>query len=287
MTNSLLTSVGELSISLWDIHVLCGLPISGDIYDGHIPSASELIGTDVDPKSTPRCCQTLNLGIHVLASIYNGLNAISESSTPGQADSHFPIHYVYRWLLFYFDTHFANNHAFASPLMITYFGEGAWCKSLILLIDLADSLATIKMVALAYWARKNVESHLRRSSPKSRSSLDEPQKDHRNRPEVSIFDGKDLVLEEFKMGVINVWNKLRGKLDDTPIEHIFSLQESFNNAFANLRKLDLDISPLEARVEEVFKTAHELDELRSTISEKTSSESQGLAQECSRRGHTT
>nr|GMC67123.1 heptahelical transmembrane protein 4 [Ipomoea batatas] len=113
------------------------------------------------------------------------------------------------------------------------------------------------------------------SSPKSRSSLDEPQKDHRNRPEVSIFDGKDLVLEEFKMGVINVWNKLRGKLDDTPIEHIFSLQESFNNAFANLRKLDLDISPLEARVEEVFKKAHELDELRSTISEKTSSESQG------------
>nr|GME18032.1 ABC transporter G family member 11 [Ipomoea batatas] len=68
--------------------------------------------------------QKLNLTIPVLASIYNGLNAISNSAKPGQADSHFPIHYVYGWLSFYYDTHFANDQVSASPQMITYSREG-------------------------------------------------------------------------------------------------------------------------------------------------------------------
>nr|GMD87015.1 ABC transporter G family member 11 [Ipomoea batatas] len=258
-TNSLLTSAGELSISLWDIHVLCGLPISGDIYDGHVPNALELTGSDVDHGFTPQCCkylfqaysylynrrkrplgvrnqqdedhslhvnewiefwsrrpqvydrpilskndkrksrpkntqnpsgkipalkgwtkvtrapfvelgippeleeethlaaylccwlcvfvlpikgtrliryttfkmaslmatgQRLNLAIPVLASIYDGLNTISNSANPGQADSRFSLHYVYGWLSFYYDTHFANDLVSASPLMITYSGEG-------------------------------------------------------------------------------------------------------------------------------------------------------------------
>nr|GMD32844.1 ABC transporter G family member 11 [Ipomoea batatas] len=58
-TNSLLTSAGELSISLWDIHVLCGLPISGDIYDEHVPNALELTGSDADHGFTPQCCKYL------------------------------------------------------------------------------------------------------------------------------------------------------------------------------------------------------------------------------------
>nr|GMD60334.1 ABC transporter G family member 11 [Ipomoea batatas] len=162
--------------------------------------------------------QKLNLAIPVLASIYNGLNAISNSAKPGQADSHFPIHYVYGWLSFYYDTHFANDQVSASPQMITYSGEGGarrygqvearrkifkadsvrWgcttrrqtkdlrflddgkenhsqddeyydrpihvLQNLTLPIDLADSLATIKTVALAYWAMMNVGSLLRRVS---------------------------------------------------------------------------------------------------------------------------
>nr|GMD69523.1 ABC transporter G family member 11 [Ipomoea batatas]GMD98531.1 ABC transporter G family member 11 [Ipomoea batatas]GME16212.1 ABC transporter G family member 11 [Ipomoea batatas] len=63
--------------------------------------------------------QTLNLAIPVLASIYNGLNAISNSAQPGQADSRFSIQ-----LSFYYDAHFANDHVSASPLMITNSGEG-------------------------------------------------------------------------------------------------------------------------------------------------------------------
>nr|GME07437.1 uncharacterized protein LOC109157601 [Ipomoea batatas] len=105
----------------------------------------------------------------------------------------------------------------------------------------------------------------------------ESQPDQIDMPEVSIFDGKDFVLEQFKVAVMNVWDKLRGMLEETPVEHISSLQESFNRAFASLHKLDLDISPLETRVNDVFEKARKFDELRSTISEKMSSESQGVS----------
>ncbi|MCD7463114.1 hypothetical protein HAX54_049983 [Datura stramonium] len=45
--NKILTSVGELSISLWDLHTLGGLPIRGSLYEEVIPEATELTGVDV------------------------------------------------------------------------------------------------------------------------------------------------------------------------------------------------------------------------------------------------
>lgn len=56
-------------------------------------------------------------------SIYKGLNDISHSPTSGQEDSCFPIHYVYRWLSFYFNTHFANDPQSASHMMVTFSRE--------------------------------------------------------------------------------------------------------------------------------------------------------------------
>ncbi|KAL0446360.1 UNVERIFIED_CONTAM: hypothetical protein Slati_1763900 [Sesamum latifolium] len=59
LTNTLLTSIGELSISLWDIHGLAGLPMTGCLYDEVVPNALELTGADekeekktVRPKAT-------------------------------------------------------------------------------------------------------------------------------------------------------------------------------------------------------------------------------------------
>ncbi|KAL0405765.1 UNVERIFIED_CONTAM: hypothetical protein Slati_3890400 [Sesamum latifolium] len=46
LTNTLLTSAGELSISLWDLHDLAGLPITGWLYDEVVPSALELTSAD-------------------------------------------------------------------------------------------------------------------------------------------------------------------------------------------------------------------------------------------------
>nr|GLL29869.1 uncharacterized protein LOC109157656 [Ipomoea trifida] len=61
----------------------------------------------------------------VLASIYYGLNSISESISPGQIGTPFPIHYVYGWLSAYFNTHFKTpNLMSSSPKMVTSSGEG-------------------------------------------------------------------------------------------------------------------------------------------------------------------
>ncbi|KAK4391473.1 hypothetical protein Sango_1925100 [Sesamum angolense] len=46
LTNALLTSAGEMSISLWDLHELVGLPMTGCLYDEVVPSALELTGVD-------------------------------------------------------------------------------------------------------------------------------------------------------------------------------------------------------------------------------------------------
>ncbi|KAK6126743.1 hypothetical protein DH2020_039514 [Rehmannia glutinosa] len=48
--NTLLTSFGELSISLWDLHTLAGLPITGSLYDEVDPCAKELTGLDEATK---------------------------------------------------------------------------------------------------------------------------------------------------------------------------------------------------------------------------------------------
>nr|GMC78959.1 uncharacterized protein LOC105964676 [Ipomoea batatas] len=61
----------------------------------------------------------------VLASIYYGLNSISESISPGQMGTPFSIHYVYGWLSAYFNTHFKTpNLMSSSPKMVTFSGEG-------------------------------------------------------------------------------------------------------------------------------------------------------------------
>ncbi|XP_031120210.1 uncharacterized protein LOC116023356 [Ipomoea triloba] len=61
----------------------------------------------------------------VLASIYYGLNSISESFSPGQIGTPFPIHYVYGWLAAYFNTHFKTpSLMLLSPKMVTSSGEG-------------------------------------------------------------------------------------------------------------------------------------------------------------------
>ncbi|KAL0295983.1 UNVERIFIED_CONTAM: hypothetical protein Sradi_6650400 [Sesamum radiatum] len=46
LTNTLLTSTGESSISLWDLQELIGLPMTGCLYDEIVPSALELTGVD-------------------------------------------------------------------------------------------------------------------------------------------------------------------------------------------------------------------------------------------------
>nr|GME12596.1 ABC transporter G family member 11 [Ipomoea batatas]GME14260.1 ABC transporter G family member 11 [Ipomoea batatas] len=525
-TNSLLTLAGELSISLWDIHVLCGLPISGDIYDEHVPNALELTGSDADHGFTPQCCkymfqaynylynrrkqprgvrnqqdedrslhvnewiefwsmrpqvydrpilskndkrksrpkntqnlsgkipalegltkvtrapfvelgipleleeethlaaylccwlcQRLNLAIPVLASIYDGLNTISNSANPGQADSRFSLHYVYGWLSFYYDTHFANDLVSASPLMITYSGEGGarpygqaearrkifkadgvkWActgrrltkdlsfiddgkddhteddeyfmclRSNFLILRWADSCIAEpytphrfsrqfgyyqdgspgilgrdeRGVTLAEgfqrWrhftlrgsgsqvtfpaARVTMKKHFsqsykdwwtqvhgdylernkrpvpaRKENAQSKKIVDVvPVPSGEESESIPTKRKKDIASKQI-VDVAPVQSgeessdkdrnskrdRKRNRRSPSPVKYRVHSghrvpPESFNRAFASLHKLDLYISPLETRVNDVFEKARKFDELRSTISEKMSSESQGVS----------
>ena len=55
-TNTLHTSAGEMSISLWDLWILGGLPIKGRFYEESIPCHQDLIGS---PDVCPRSCEHL------------------------------------------------------------------------------------------------------------------------------------------------------------------------------------------------------------------------------------
>lgn len=59
-TNTVSTFNGELSISLWDLKTIRGLPVHGSFYDEVIPSAKELTHIDDQGKSSlPGSCSYL------------------------------------------------------------------------------------------------------------------------------------------------------------------------------------------------------------------------------------
>ncbi|KAL0402329.1 UNVERIFIED_CONTAM: hypothetical protein Slati_4262800 [Sesamum latifolium] len=69
LTNTLLTSAGELSISLWDLHDLAGLPMTGCLYDEVVPTVLELTGADEKGgRFIPRSNKYLLYAYHLLQS---------------------------------------------------------------------------------------------------------------------------------------------------------------------------------------------------------------------------
>ncbi|GAA0161109.1 hypothetical protein LIER_39166 [Lithospermum erythrorhizon] len=67
-TNSLLTGVGELSISLWDLYKLGGLSITGQIFDEVVPSAECLSLAFSAKDRIPKSCAFLLQAYHHLSS---------------------------------------------------------------------------------------------------------------------------------------------------------------------------------------------------------------------------
>ncbi|KAL0287357.1 UNVERIFIED_CONTAM: hypothetical protein Scaly_2767300 [Sesamum calycinum] len=69
LTNTFLTSAEEMSISLWDLHELAGLPMAGCLYDEVVPSALELTGVDEKrERFVPRSSKYLLYAYHLLQS---------------------------------------------------------------------------------------------------------------------------------------------------------------------------------------------------------------------------
>ncbi|KAK6147830.1 hypothetical protein DH2020_018742 [Rehmannia glutinosa] len=72
-TNTLLTSFGELSVSLWDLQTLVGLSISGSLYNEVVPCAKELTCFNVAAsRFLPRSCGYLLHDYHHLRKFVNG-----------------------------------------------------------------------------------------------------------------------------------------------------------------------------------------------------------------------
>ncbi|MCD7458625.1 hypothetical protein HAX54_038749 [Datura stramonium] len=64
---TILISVGELSVSLWELHTLGGLPIRGSFYEEVIPETTELTCVDgKDQRYIPRVCKYLFTAFHYL-----------------------------------------------------------------------------------------------------------------------------------------------------------------------------------------------------------------------------
>ncbi|KAL0394557.1 UNVERIFIED_CONTAM: hypothetical protein Slati_4421900 [Sesamum latifolium] len=66
----------------------------------------------------------VGLVVPVLASIYKGLNKISDSSRLICVHSSFPIHFVYSWIAHYFKTHYQLLQGVRRPKMTLFSSEG-------------------------------------------------------------------------------------------------------------------------------------------------------------------
>lgn len=71
-TNTLHTSAGELSISLWDLRLIGGLPVYGSFYDEVVPSAQEAL-------LLSRSCKHLFSAFHQLCLEHGGPHNVSSS----------------------------------------------------------------------------------------------------------------------------------------------------------------------------------------------------------------
>ncbi|KAL0381653.1 UNVERIFIED_CONTAM: hypothetical protein Sangu_0229600 [Sesamum angustifolium] len=88
-TNTLLTSFGELPISLWDLHTLAGHLMNGLLYDEVVPCAKEFDGVDeTGCRFVPRSCKFLLHAYHLL-----------QGSNGGDQFSQVPID---KWIKFWF-----------------------------------------------------------------------------------------------------------------------------------------------------------------------------------------
>ncbi|KAI3467771.1 hypothetical protein Pfo_024434 [Paulownia fortunei] len=78
LTNTLLTSLGELSISLWDLHTLASLSMTRSLYDEVIPSAKELTSVDeAGSRFVPHSCKHLFHAYH----LFRGIRFWSKKAT--------------------------------------------------------------------------------------------------------------------------------------------------------------------------------------------------------------
>nr|GMC50990.1 ABC transporter G family member 11 [Ipomoea batatas] len=327
-TNTLITSFGEMSISLRDLYMLGGLPLSGDIYDKHIPNALDLAKGSHKccvwktqkyeappprkenkkswPKAThnpsgileasrwphfvlPReptatiCLETFKMACKIAKgnkvclalSIYYGLNSISESTSPGQMGTPFPIHYVYGWLSSYFQIHFKTHCLVSSyPKMVISSREGDANH-----YDKMDACKRIFKGECVSWLCTNCKNDRLHFFMTTREGAKRTLNTSYVCALVFLFYTKDPsvknpFMSKYMIFIASLLNDICEKLRETLVESVSSFKGSVAKQLHFMKRDGVDLSSLENRVDRLFKKAEDYDKIWSQLSEAMPVEAQ-------------
>nr|GMC52840.1 ABC transporter G family member 11 [Ipomoea batatas] len=253
------------------------------------------------------------LALPVLASIYYGLNSISESVSLGQMGTPFPIHYVYGWLSAYFQTHFKTPCLVSShPKMVISSREGgakhydkmdahkrifkgecvSWlCTSLVngdpivpvnegIIQEQRDELDTLRkgktpvQDAPHDQASGHTTQKRREEQVRQRSSDEDADSDHNFKRNRKMSSNENPFMSKYMVFIASLWNDICEKLRETPVESVSSFKGSVAKQLHFMKRDGVDLSSLKDRVDELFKKAEDYDKIWSQPSETIPVEAQ-------------
>nr|GMC48795.1 Glycerate dehydrogenase HPR, peroxisomal [Ipomoea batatas] len=226
------------------------------------------------------------LALPVLASIYYGLNSISESASLGQMGTPFPIHYVYGWLSAYFQTHFKTPCLVSSyPKMVISSREGG-AKH----YDKMDALKRIFKGECVSWlctsrkapvqdaphdqASGHATQKRREEQVRQRSSDEDADSDHNFKRNRRMSSNENPFMSKYMVFIASLWNDICEKLRETLVESVSSFKGSVAKQLHFMKRGGVDLSSLKDRVGELFKKAEDYDKIWSQPSEMIPVEAQ-------------
>ncbi|MCD7455463.1 hypothetical protein HAX54_028235 [Datura stramonium] len=246
-TNTVLSSVGELSISLWDLYILGGLPIRGSLYEEVIPEAMELTGTDAkDQRYTPRVCEYLFAAFHYLQESQSDNSIVS----------------LRKWIGFWYKKPLKYENAplrrekKTAHLKSTHNPSGIipetskWSR---------DEEGVFHKLGMRPFA-----TTLSAPRDRVRAILSSDLKKHPT-VAVSVFDGKKVFLSYRNIFISKLWTVIRGKLSRSDVDCASSLKEEVQVTLDEIDDKDVDVSPLMKLLKSFFELAALYDEARSTL----------------------
>ncbi|MCD9646035.1 hypothetical protein HAX54_035547 [Datura stramonium] len=278
-SNTVLTSIGELSIYLRDLYILGGLPSGGSLYEKVIPEDTELTGTDAKDQSTlleflgqfllrfwrlhiknvAMQSQTGNSFTPLVMSSeqckVKGPQSLKKTPIEKVSDQdckggkgYFPLSIA---------THVSKNRSSQGESNSSH-EDRCWKK----VRPHSDKLGDADLAVVEI--HDSVDSPSRTLtilSKESNGSGELPR-------EVSVFDEKKVVLSYRKMFISELWTVIWGKLSGSDVDHASSLKEEAQVILDEMNGKGLDVSPLMKLLKSFFELAAIYDQERSALHDK-------------------
>uniref|UniRef100_M1DU21 Aminotransferase-like plant mobile domain-containing protein n=1 Tax=Solanum tuberosum TaxID=4113 RepID=M1DU21_SOLTU len=236
-TNTLLTYVGKLSIYLWDLHTLGGLPIWDSLNEEVVSEAKELVGSvEKRTKYIPRTCEYLFAAFHHLRGVNQEVSFSRSDYQSWWKKTHEK----------FLDEHLQALVDVARPIPVVHLeGSGEVCKNKVLNTGMPSPLG-VKVPR-----KRKIKSQLPSVAPKRKTptqaayvskrllkvekgppyvSWDEVKDDlgyeaHKHPPPaMSVCNGKKVILDAQKDFISSLWNVIRGKISRSDVDSASSLR---------------------------------------------------------------